>query len=174
MAQLSNAVVQPASMLAKPSSMLAQLRIWIGYGSDLVFERRPETSSTARFSKEAGRPETKGEPPPNQGRNPVQSKGENLPPLVSDAPPLVSPLDSEGSPLVSDASPLVSPLDSKGSPLDSEGSPLVSPLDSKGSPLVSDASPLDSPLVLVPPLVSRPWFWAFALGLELQIQGRSN
>ena len=167
MAQLSNAVVQPASMLAKPSSMLAQLRIWIGYGSDLVFERRPETSSTARFSKEAGRPETKGEPPPNQGRKPVQSKGENLPPLVSDAPPLVSPLDSEGSPLVSDASPLVSPLDS-------EGSPLVSPLDSKGSPLVSDASPLDSPLVLVPPLVSRPWFWAFALGLELQIQGRSN
>ena len=155
-AQLSNAVVQPASMLAKPSSMLAQLRIWIGYGSDLVFERRPETSSTARFSKEAGRPETKGEPPPNQGRKPVQSKGENLPPLVSDA------------------SPLVSPLISKGSPLDSEGSPLVSPLDSKGSPLVSDASPLDSPLVLVPPLVSRPWFWAFALGLELQIQGRSN
>ena len=120
MAQLSNAVVQPASMLAQPSSMLAQLRIWIGYGSDLVFERRPETSSTARFSKEAGRPETKGEPPPNQGRKPVQSKGENLPPLVS------------------------------------------------------DASPLDSPLVLVPPLVSRPWFWAFALGLELQIQGRSN
>ena len=138
MAQLSNAVVQPASMLAKPSSMLAQLRIWIGCGSDLVFERRPETSSTARFSKEAGRPETKGEPPPNQGRKPVQSKGENLPPLVSDASPLVSPLDSEGS------------------------------------PLVSDASPLDSPLVLVPPLVSRPWFWAFALGLELQIQGRSN
>ena len=138
MAQLSNAVVQPASMLAKPSSMLAQLRIWIGYGSDLVFERRPETSSTARFSKEAGRPETKGEPPPNQGRKPVQSKGENLPPLVSDASPLVSPLDSEGS------------------------------------PLVSNASPLDSPLVLVSPLVSRPWFWAFALGLELQIQGRSN
>ena len=137
-AQLSNAVVQPASMLAKPSSMLAQLRIWIGYGLDLVFERRPETSSTARFSKEAGRPETKGEPPPNQGRKPVQSKGENLPPLVSDASPLVSPLDSEGS------------------------------------PLVSNASPLDSPLDLVSPLVSRPWFGLFALGLELQIQGRSN
>ena len=60
-AQLSNAVVQPASMLAKPSSMLAQLRVWIGYGSDLVFECRPDTSSTARFSKDAGRPETRVE-----------------------------------------------------------------------------------------------------------------
>ena len=77
MAQLSNAVVQPASMLAQPSSMLAQLRIWIGYGLDLVFERRPETSSTAKFSQAADHPEPRAklfEPRAktcsNQGRKP--------------------------------------------------------------------------------------------------------
>ena len=51
---------------------------------DLVFERRPETSSTTRFIKDAGQPETKGEPPSNQGRKPLQSKGEKLSPLVSE------------------------------------------------------------------------------------------
>ena len=78
-----------SSMLAVLNSMLALLPsmlaiVWMGYGSDLVFERRPETSSTARFIKDAGHPETKGEPPPNQGRKPFQSKGENLSPLVSE------------------------------------------------------------------------------------------
>ena len=82
-AQLSNAVVQPASMLAQPSSMLAQLRIWIGYGSDLVFERRPKTSSTARFSQAADHPETRCEPPPNQVRESIQSRCENLSHLIS-------------------------------------------------------------------------------------------
>ena len=82
MAQLSNAVVQPASMLTKPSSMLAQLRIWIGYGSDLVFERRPETSSKARFSQAADQGPTRGRPGANQGPEPPQTRGRHLGPLV--------------------------------------------------------------------------------------------
>ena len=75
MAQLSNAVVQPASMLAQPSSMMAQLRIWIGCGSDLIFERRPEASSRARFSQAADQGPTRGQPGagtlPNQGPTPL-------------------------------------------------------------------------------------------------------
>ena len=82
-AQLSNAVVQPASMLAQPSSMMAQLRIWIGCGSDLIFDRRPETSSTARFSQAADHPETRVVPPSNQGGKSHQTRVENLSTLVS-------------------------------------------------------------------------------------------
>ena len=53
-----------SSMLALRSSMLALLpsmlaMVWMGYGLDLVFERRPETISKARFIKEAGHPENK-------------------------------------------------------------------------------------------------------------------
>ena len=58
-AALSNAVVQLTSMLVQPFRMLAQLRIWIGCGSDLVFDRHLETSSTARFIKDAGHLETR-------------------------------------------------------------------------------------------------------------------
>ena len=77
-----------SSMLAVLDSMLALLPsmlaiVWMGYGSDLVFERRPETRSTARFIKDVGHLETKAEPPSNQGRKPVQTKAENLSALVS-------------------------------------------------------------------------------------------
>ena len=82
MAQLSNAVVQPASMLAQPSSMMAQLRIWIGCGSDLIFERRPEASSKARFSQAADQGPTRGRPGANQGPEPPQTRGRHLWPLV--------------------------------------------------------------------------------------------
>ena len=77
-----------SSMLAVLNTMLALLPsmlaiVWMGYGSDLVFERRPETRSTARFIKDVGHLETKAEPPSNQGRKPVQTKAENLSALVS-------------------------------------------------------------------------------------------
>ena len=81
-AQLSNMLAQPASMLAQPSSMMAQLRIWIGCGSDLIFERRPEASSKARFSQAADQGPTRGRPGANQGPEPPQTRGRHLWPLV--------------------------------------------------------------------------------------------
>ena len=82
MAQLSKAVVQSASMLAQPSSMLAQLRIWIGCGSDLIFERRPEASSKARFSQAADQGPTRVQPGSNQGPKSFQTRVQHLWTLV--------------------------------------------------------------------------------------------
>ena len=82
-------------MLALSSSMLALLNnllallpsmlamVWVGYGLDLVFERRPETTSKARFIKEAGHPESKVVNLPKQGRENLQSKVLNLTTLLS-------------------------------------------------------------------------------------------
>ena len=83
-------------MLALSSSMLALLNnllallpsmlamVWVGYGLDLVFERRPETTSKARFIKEAGHPESKVVNLPKQGRENLQSKVLNLTTLLSE------------------------------------------------------------------------------------------
>ena len=70
-----------SSMLALLPSMLAMA--WIGYGLDFVFERRPETTSKARFIKEAGHPESKVVIFPKQGREHLQSKVLNLTTLLS-------------------------------------------------------------------------------------------
>ena len=148
-AQLSKAVVQSASMLAQPSSMLAQLRIWIGCGSDLIFERRPEASSKARFSQAADQGPTRGRPGANQGPESPQTRGQHPWPLVLKGRPLVFKVWPLGRPLVFRVRPL-------------------------GRPLVFRFGPWFGPWFLR----SGPWFGPWTLvsrpsapGLELQIQG---